>query len=62
MTGPQFTPRRDAATEPLDENMTTGDLVDVLAQLRFGKDGHCLIVIDKGIRDYLLRAIKRQHP
>jgi len=42
----------------LDEDMRPSEIVEVLEALCFRADGHCLVELDRGIRDFLLRAIK----
>ena len=42
----------------LDQDMSPSGVAEVLEGLRFRADGQCLISLDRGIRDYLLRAIK----
>jgi hypothetical protein len=38
--------------------MRPSEIVEVLEALCFRADGHCLVELDRGIRDFLLRAIK----
>jgi hypothetical protein len=42
--------------------MTKSDLLDVLEHLRWvGRDHTCLVRLDRGVRDYLVRALRQQH-
>jgi hypothetical protein len=49
------------AVTPLDENLSGKELASALEQLTFSRDqGFVRIVtIDRGIRDYLVRALRR---
>jgi hypothetical protein len=50
------------STPELLEDMTPRDLVFVLQCLQFRKDDSTLIRLDKGTRDYLVRALtERRH-
>jgi hypothetical protein len=42
----------------LDQSMKPTDIVDTLAHLRFRTDGFSKIEIDRGVRDYLLAAVR----
>jgi hypothetical protein len=49
----------NAPPDFLDQNMKPTDIVDTLAHLRFRKtDGFGKIEIDRGVRDYLLAAVR----
>jgi hypothetical protein len=57
---PSPPPRKDAA-ETLDEDMKVSDLIEMLERLPFARPttrGRCLVSLDRGVRDYLLRAIR----
>ncbi len=43
---------------PLTADLTTFELAEALAGLRFQNGNLCLVSLDKGVRDYLLRAIE----
>jgi hypothetical protein len=43
---------------PLTADLTTAELAEALAGLRFQNGRRCLVSLDKDVRDYLLRAIK----
>ena len=49
---------RKADTLVLTADLTTAELAEALASLRFQNGSHCLVSLDKGVRDYLLRAIE----
>ena len=41
--------------------MTVANLLDVLEHLPFGpRVGSCMLQLDRGVRDYLLRALRRR--
>ena len=45
----------------LTDDMTVADLLDVLEHLPLGpRGGPCMLQLDRGVRDYLLRALRRQ--
>jgi hypothetical protein len=44
--------------EVLDQDMTRGDLVWTLERLKFAADGSCQLRLDKGVRDFLTRALR----
>ena len=44
--------------EDLDTDMTRTDLIEVLQRLRFS-NGHSVVRIDRGVRDYLVRMLFR---
>jgi hypothetical protein len=44
---------------PLTADLTTAELAEALAGLRFQNGSSCLVSVDKDVRDYLLRAIER---
>ena len=48
--------RRDVL--PLTADLTTAELAEALGALRFHGQSHCLVSLDKDVRDYLLRAIR----
>jgi hypothetical protein len=50
---------RPTPAEPavLDDSTTRADIIDVLQWLQFPHKGRCLIE-DRGVRDYLLRALR----
>jgi hypothetical protein len=39
----------------LTDDMHVADLIEVLAALRFHAESRCLVSLDRGVRDYLLR-------
>jgi hypothetical protein len=43
---------------PLTADLTTAELAEALGALRFYGQSHCLVSLDKDVRDYLLRAIR----
>ena len=43
---------------PLTADLTTAELAEALGALRFHGQSHCLVSLDKDVRDYLLRAIR----
>jgi hypothetical protein len=47
----------------LDQDMTASDLVWALENLRFTRDRNALstLRIDRGVRDYLVAALRRNH-
>ncbi len=49
--------KRPAPPEELTDDMTVADLVEVLQHLPF-VGGHCVVRIDRGVRDYLVRALR----
>jgi hypothetical protein len=56
--------KSDAVTDtrkdvlPLTADLTTAELAEALGALRFHGQSHCLVSLDKDVRDYLLRAIR----
>jgi len=56
-------PEADVVTikrpEELSDEMTRADLVEVLQHLPF-VGGHCVVRPDRGVRDYLVRALRKQ--
>jgi hypothetical protein len=54
---PSTVPTKDEP-EVLDADMKVADLVEVLERLPFARERRCLVSLDRGVRDYLLRAIK----
>jgi hypothetical protein len=51
----------DTAQE-LTEDLTTAELAEALRQLRFTKNDRSLIALDKGVRDFILNALKERRP
>ena len=49
---------RKADTLVLTADLTTAELAEALASLRFHNSSRCLVSLDKGVRDYLLRAMQ----
>jgi hypothetical protein len=43
---------------PLTADLTAAELAEALGALRFRGKSHCLVSLDKDVRDYLLRAIR----
>jgi hypothetical protein len=43
---------------PLTADLTTAELAEALAGLRFQNGRSCLVSLDKDVRDYILRAIE----
>jgi hypothetical protein len=41
------------------DDMTRADLVEVLQHLPF-VSGHCVVRLDRGVRDYLVRALRER--
>ncbi len=54
-----ITLKRPAPPEELTDDMTVGDLIEVLQHLPFS-GGHCVVRIDRGVRDYLVRALRER--
>jgi hypothetical protein len=63
---PTTVPTKDAP-EVLSDDMRVSDLIEILEQLPFPRQTtrgrpagptHCLISLDRGVRDYLIAAIK----
>jgi hypothetical protein len=50
---------RKADTLVLTSDLTT-ELAAALASLRFYAGSHCLVSLDRGVRDYLLRALRQR--
>jgi hypothetical protein len=45
----------------LTDDVTVADLLDVLERLPFDpRGGSCMLQLDRGVRDYLLRALRRR--
>ncbi len=44
--------------DELDADMTRSDIVEVLGRLRF-VDGRSVVSLDRGVRDFLVRALQR---
>jgi hypothetical protein len=54
--------RHKLEPERLDQDMTPDDLIFVLKYLHFGSKGaFSLIQIDRGVRDFLIRAVSSCH-
>ena len=53
-----YTKRRPCAQE-LTEDLTATETIEILEGLHFASE-HRLLAIDRGTRDYLLRALKRR--
>jgi hypothetical protein len=51
---------RKADTLVLTSDLTTAELAEALASLRFYAGSHCLVSIDQGVRDYSLRALRQR--
>jgi hypothetical protein len=49
---------RKADTLVLTSDLTTAELAEALATLRFRGNSRCLVSLDKDVRDYLLRAFE----
>jgi hypothetical protein len=58
---------KDSDPEALTDDMKVADLIEVLERLPFPRPNargrptgsiHCLISLDRGVRDYLVSAIK----
>ncbi len=47
-----------AKVEELDEKMTVGELIGVLETMSFRDGGRRTLSLDRGVRDYLLRACR----
>jgi hypothetical protein len=47
-----------ADTLVLTSDLTTAELAEALATLRFRGNSRCLVALDKDVRDYLLRAFE----
>jgi hypothetical protein len=45
--------------EILDADMSRGDLVFALEHLRFSRQDLSVLKIDRGVRDFLIRALRR---
>jgi hypothetical protein len=44
----------------LSEDLTTTELVTILEHVLWRRDNRCSLSIDRGIRDYVLQAIKQR--
>jgi hypothetical protein len=53
-----FTDSLPKDTLVLTADLTTAELAEALAGLRFQHGSRCLVSLDKDVRDYLLRAIE----
>jgi hypothetical protein len=53
-----FTDSLPKDTLVLSADITTAELAEALAGLRFHHGSRCLVSLDKDVRDYLLRAIE----
>jgi hypothetical protein len=56
---PSLTPTKDAP-EVLADDMCPSDLIEILEHLDFGirGNGHAVVRLDKGVRDYLITRIR----
>jgi hypothetical protein len=50
---------RKADTLILTADLTTAELAEALGSLRFNGASRCLVALDRGVRDYLLRALRQ---
>ena len=51
---PAVQPHAKPAPAELVEDMSAGDLIDVLSRLRFDSRDLCLVQLDRGVRDFLV--------
>ena len=51
--------KREPVAEEVDEEMTVGDVIHVLQHLGF-VNGQGLLLLDRGVRDYLVRALRQR--
>ena len=52
---------RKADTLELTADLTTAELAEALASLRFnGGASRCMVLLDRGVRDYLVRALRKR--
>jgi hypothetical protein len=56
----QKTTRKQRNIRKLCEDMRPRDIAAVLQCLRFTGDGYCLLKLDRGVRDFLLRSVRHQ--
>jgi hypothetical protein len=49
--------KRPAPAEELSADMARADLIEVLQHLHF-TGGHCVLRIDRGVRDYLVHMLR----
>jgi len=59
MTHGRSESKPDPLVEVLSEEMTAADIVTVLQYMQF-RDGFGLLKVDKGVRDFLLRAVRQR--
>ncbi len=52
-------PKPQPVIEELSDEMTAADICHALAYLRF-TDGYGLLKLDRGVRDFLLRAVRQR--
>ena len=53
---------QNAEPKVLDEDMTAGDITDILRRLKFDVDNPCCVIgIDRAVRDYLLGLLTAAH-
>jgi len=55
--GRRFFENQGGKPTELSDDMRTGDLIEALATLHFRGQGRCVVVLDRGVRDYLLSAL-----
>jgi hypothetical protein len=51
---------RKADTLVLTADLTTAELAEALGSLRFNGTSRRLVSLDRGVRDYLLRALRQR--
>jgi hypothetical protein len=52
--------RHHDRTTELTDDMTRADLVEVLEHLPWRRNDFCVVRLDRGVRDYLLRILKQR--
>jgi hypothetical protein len=51
--------KREIVPEELSEDMTAADICHALQDMQF-TNGHALLSVDRGVRDYLVRALRQR--
>ena len=55
-------PGPDVMTErpELTDDMTVADLIEILEHLPWSRGDLCVVLLDRGVRDYLLRMLRQR--
>jgi hypothetical protein len=59
MTTSHDTSSHSIEPDILDDELTPADLAFALAHLKFNRNGLATLRVDEGVRDYLVRALRR---